>query len=326
MKIEIIHRAKNEAFHSIESIWESLIPFIKPGELEQFYVPKKKLTLLNILKNILFCLQTFDKNSDNIRHITGDILYLSPFIRGKKIITVHDLQSALQGNYIKRKLMFYFWFKIPFKLSQQIHCISEKTKEEILHFFPKIETKIIVIPNPINSRFYQESKALKKSNQVIVIGTKSNKNLTRILNSTQGLDITLNIIGKETRELTEHSNQNFRLQSNLSLDEIVNLYKESTLLLFPSLYEGFGIPIVEAQAIGTAVITSNISPMFELSGGSAILVNPESEEDIRGAVINVLNNHQLRIKLETQGKINAQKYYPSKVLEEYKKMYTELSL
>ena len=88
-------------------------------------------------------------------------------------------------------------------------------------------------------------------------------------------------------------------QNYVSVDkqELESLYLESDLITFPSFHEGFGLPIIEAQASGTPVITSNISPMKEVAGEGAVLVDPSLKEDIRSAILELLKNDELTKKL-----------------------------
>ena len=116
-------------------------------------------------------------------------------------------------------------------------------------------------------------------------------------------------------------------QNYVSVDkqELESLYLEADLITFPSFHEGFGLPIIEAQASGTPVITSNISPMKEVAGEGAVLVDPSLKEDIRSAILELLKNDELTKKLVKKGKRNADLYSVKIVANDYIEQYKELT-
>ena len=95
---------------------------------------------------------------------------------------------------------------------------------------------------------------------------------------------------------------------------------------FPSIYEGFGMPIIEGQTIGRVVITSDISPMKDVAGNGALLVNPFSVESIREAYLQIINDKDLRSRIIEKGKENAQKYAVEKIAKQYVKIYKTIKL
>jgi glycosyltransferase involved in cell wall biosynthesis len=106
----------------------------------------------------------------------------------------------------------------------------------------------------------------------------------------------------------------------------VRLLRECDLLLFPSLHEGFGLPIVEAQATGRPVVTSDREPMTEVSGGAAVLVDPEDVASIRTGVLRVLEDHQLAAELVRRGRVNVGRFSASAVAAQYAAIYWELAV
>ena len=107
------------------------------------------------------------------------------------------------------------------------------------------------------------------------IGTTKNKNLSRVCLALKDIDCHLEIIGRLDNYLLKKLEENKISFSNsfaLEQNEVIEKYYQTDILIFVSTYEGFGVPILEAQAMGIPVITSNISPMIEVSGGAAMLV------------------------------------------------------
>jgi glycosyltransferase involved in cell wall biosynthesis len=194
---------------------------------------------------------------------------------------------------LKARVLRYFWFVMPFNRVKYVTVISEFTKQEILQEFSIKPEKIIVIPDCVSPQIeFSEYTFNTVKPNILQVGTKSNKNLERVINAIQDIDCKLHILGKisETQIalLKEHT-INYINHFNLDYPEVIDLYKQSDLLIFASTYEGFGVPVLEAQATGRPVITSNISPMKDVAGEGALLVDPYNTEDIRNAVLSLIN-------------------------------------
>ncbi len=156
------------------------------------------------------------------------------------------------------------------------------------------------------------------------MGTRPNKNLGRIINAVRGLKCKLLIVGKlhnEQKELLLQNNVNYENRFDLDDNQIIDCYVKSDIVCFPSLFEGFGRPIIEANAIGRVVITSNMEPMNEVADGAAILVNPYNELEIRKAIISAITDENLRMELIEAGLKNAEKYRATKVAQIYNDIY-----
>jgi glycosyltransferase involved in cell wall biosynthesis len=110
----------------------------------------------------------------------------------------------------------------------------------------------------------------------------------------------------------------------IETEDLVGLYNLATFTLFPSFYEGFGFPILESQACGTPVITSNLSSMEEISGNSTFLVNPASVESIVEAILRVKEDRELRKDLIDKGLLNVKKYSWEKTAQETVNVYEKV--
>jgi glycosyltransferase involved in cell wall biosynthesis len=110
----------------------------------------------------------------------------------------------------------------------------------------------------------------------------------------------------------------------VTAEALADWYARSTILAFPSLDEGFGIPIIEAMAAGLPVLTSNRSAMAEVAGDAAVLVNPESAEELAEALQGMIADEQLRERLKQKGLARACKYTWPRAVENTWKVYGEL--
>ncbi len=110
----------------------------------------------------------------------------------------------------------------------------------------------------------------------------------------------------------------------VSEEDLVLLYNCATVFLYPSLYEGFGMPVLEAMACGVPVITSNITSMPEIAGDAAILINPRNPEELKNSILTLLNDKKLRNDLRERGFRQAKKFSWKKMAKETLEIYESL--
>ena len=108
---------------------------------------------------------------------------------------------------------------------------------------------------------------------------------------------------------------------DLNENQLIQEYQEADIINFPSLFEGFGMPIIEGQTVGRVVVTSNLSPMKEVAGNGAFLVNPLSVDEIRKAYSKIIASEDLRDLLIRRGVENSSYYAASKIAREYMQIY-----
>lgn len=202
----------------------------------------------------------------------------------------------------------------------------EEVRDEAVPEAKLTESSTTAIP-PVRN---QEETALPR--YVLAVGTSRNKNLSRIAESLQGLPVRLLILGKPDeadRMLLSCLTPGYRYCSGLSEKGVIRLYRmvarSGGILLFPSLYEGFGRPILEAQSMGIPVVTSNIDPMREVAGKGALLVNPMDTGEIREAVKSLLHDDALYHRMQIKGLLNARRYRSDKAAEAYATIYREIT-
>lgn len=197
-------------------------------------------------------------------------------------------------------------WKILKERNAQIIAVSQATKRDIMEYLEIPSYQIHVIPEAVPvemkivSERIDEEKAESIKNQlrldkpyIFFIGTREpRKNLKRLIDAWQPLEkeVELIIAGETGWDETQsmQTNGNLRFLGKISDQQLSVLYAEAELLAYPSLYEGFGLPILEAFHYGTPVLTSNISSMIEVAGNAAELVDPMSVESIRAGIENIL--------------------------------------
>lgn len=326
MKIVYIFRHPSKEC-SIERVFEPIISRIKEYgyHVDVKYAKYYKFWPLAIVKNIKYFARL---SRTNICHITGDIQYVACLMNPENtILTIHDLVSLHNENtpWWFKKLVYWLWYYIPLKRLKYITCISETTKKDLIAYFPWASNKLVVINNPVGDQYVPEPLRLCNNTPTVLhIGTRSNKNLIRVIEAMKGLNAKLRIVGKLNEEqiyALESSGIVYTNVFHIDDSEILNEYISCTVVSFPSLFEGFGMPIIEAQAIGRPVLTSNREPMKSVSGGAAVLVNPESVESIREGFTRLLSDNNLQQQCVTLGYENVKKYTSSAIAASYEGIY-----
>lgn len=323
--INYIFRKKIEGAHSIEKLFNIIMENVSNHYNKNQLVNPYKLTPIGILKAAAF----FRKNTADINHITGDIHWLAIFLNPKNtILTIHDLVGYFKYKGIRKYLYFLFWIYLPIKRLKYVTVISEKTKKEIIDILPWAEKKIVVIPNCLTIKSNRKQNFQEKEKQIMLtIGTLPNKNIERVIKAIKDLPIVLHLIGKlnkTQKKLLKENNISYNNFYNLSEEELIQSYLKADLLCFPSTYEGFGLPILEAQANDCVVITSDIYPTKEVAGNAAVLVNPYEIGEIRNAVKSIINDQELKHSLIKKGRENIKKYEVQNIVNKYQDLYEKM--
>ncbi len=257
-------------------------------------------------------------------------------IRSRSVVTIHDCIHLRFPQYLPNRAAYYYarvaiWTAA--RQSARVLTVSEASKRDILHFVDIDADKIEVVYNAIDERFWQRptdeeigrvrERFQLNSRFVLYVGNiKPHKNLVRLIEAfarlrQRGLDdVSLLIIGDEISKLPAlrravHRNKlhkSVRFLGYVNDETLVVLYQLASAFAFPSLYEGFGLPALEAMACGTPVVTSNLSCLPEIAGGAAELVDPYDVEAITVGLTRVLTNSTLAADLIERGRTRAKDF------------------
>ncbi len=270
-----------------------------------------------------------ENRSRHVNHITGDITYTALFLSRRSIVlTIHDVESLERQNVLAAWALQLLWLKWPVSRARFVTVVSHQTKARLLEQVPVNPGKVIVIPNPVSELFQYVPKLFQKEMPAILqIGTKQNKNLERTIKALAGIPCKLTIIGMLTpaqQELLQECRIDFENKAGLTNEELAAEYRKADIVSFVSIFEGFGMPIVEANATGRVVLTSNVSAMPEVAGNAALLVDPHSIAAIREGFLELIRNDALRETLIANGLQNAKKYQPELIARQYLALYERM--
>lgn len=321
LDIVLFLRKKIPGENSIEELAHALTNAIPSLKLQ--VLPEYNNTIKGIYKNIKFA----RSNSGDINHFfTPDALPIAPFVRGIKIVTWHDVATDFYTrNRILRLIKRHILRKMPMKFCHAVTAISNHTKNELIQLGVS-ESQIKIINNPYSCKIKRQKEIKSEIPIILHIGTAARKNLARVICALKGLQCKLIIVGmlnEQQQKLLKDCLIDYTNYYDIPFSEIIKLYQRCNIVSFPSLYEGFGMPVLEAQATGRILVTSKIDTISEISGGAAIFVNQESIESIRDGFLKAINEpHEDLIQ---QGYTNCKLYDISNIANQYSQFYEGLS-
>lgn len=263
----------------------------------------------------------------------------------KKIVTIHDLIFVRYPQYYSffdRKI--HFWkFKKAADMADKIIAISEQTKRDIVEFLKVPESKIEVIYQGCHQAFKEQQspeqiQAAKDKFRlperfILNVGTiEDRKNLLNVVKAISGTGIPLVVVGRKTKYYQKIESflkknkmeQQVLFLEGVSMDELAIIYKLADIFVYPSFFEGFGIPVIEALFSKTVVVTSNTSCLPEAGGKDSVYVDPDNDSDIKAKITFLWENESERKRREEKGFEFVQKFNDVSIAEDLKNFYQKI--
>jgi glycosyltransferase involved in cell wall biosynthesis len=312
--------------------------------------PNKLLKLKTVLRQV--------PSIEKLANTTADLVFLPnlnytvlpKFV--PSVLTVHDLSWHLFPHFYSQRMRFWHTFLRPRTLIKQAtHLIvpSENTKHDIVKTFNKSQRAISVIPHGVPRNFFPESIPhdlyVKQHHRlpdrfVLYMGTlEPRKNLLAVIDAVASYrkktndDVKLVLAGgwgwnngELKKRLKRHDAKRFVQQLGyVNADDRASLYRLSILSMWPSLYEGFGLPVLESMACGTPVITSRTSSLPEVVGDAALMVDPYQPQDLAAILHEALRSPTLLAELKDRGLARAEQFSWETAAAETLKVFEELA-
>jgi len=277
----------------------------------------------------------------------GDIIFyptmFAPLFKvgNKKVITtIHDIAFITQSTTLSKEFQLYYKYSIKriIEKADNIITVSNFSKSEIEENYPQSIGKIKVIYLG-TSTIFKRIDNIEKKKQILYVGSlNERKNFLGVLKAFELLNTQnykLIIVGnffdtyKLSKEVQENlkkarNNPNIEFKHGVSNEELVRIYNESKLFLFPSFYEGFGLPVLEAMSCGTPVICSNTSSLPEVGGDAVVYCNPYDTNDIKNKIELVLNDENLQKEMINNGLERAKLFSWEKSANEHIKIFKKI--
>lgn len=269
------------------------------------------------------------RRQGDVTHVVGDAHYLTLLLRRRRsVLTVHDAEFLTRAGWAKRVLYTWLWLRLPVRRVAAVTVPSEQTRRELLALARVDPAAVRVVGNPLLDAFTPDRRPAPTGRPTILLmGTWPNKNLPRSVAALTGLDCRVVLVGQlddAQRRMLDGAGLTWEHRAGLDDAGVVETYRECDLLLFPSTSEGFGMPIIEAQATGRPVVTSDRPPMTDVAGGAAELVDPTDVGSIRAGVERVLGDPSHRDALVEAGLDNVRRYRLQAVAAQYAAVYDEV--
>ncbi len=276
---------------------------------------------------------TYFKLPREIKKDKPDVLFMpiqaTPFFRKPKniklVVTVHDLAFLLFPKHFtfKDRFLLNFHTKRAVQMADKIIAPSEATKKDIIKFYKVDESKIEVIYHGVETRHCLVSTTTNKSYILFVGSIQPRKNISRLIEAFEILKnrrdeavprlyiagakgwLSDEIYGKAKES---KFSEEIIFKGSVSDNELDSLYKNASIFVMPSLYEGFGLPVLEAMSYGIPCVVSDNSSLREIAGDGALLVDAYNPNDIAEKINVLLGDKELRKNLSEKGIENAKRF------------------
>ena len=278
---------------------------------------------------------------------------LPPLAHCRSVVTIHDCIHLMFPQYLPNRMALAYArasMAMAARRATRVLTVSESSKKDIIRFFGTDPSKIDVIYNAYDERFGIEPHAdavarvrerYQLQDQFVLYAgnVKPHKNLERLIEAfhlvrDRGLPhLKLVMIGDDIskyaslrRTLHQHRLHKYvRFLGYMPEDTLAAMYRLASVFVFPSLYEGFGLPPLEAMASGTPVVTSNVSSLPEVAGDAAVLVNPYDPDAIAQGIYRVLTDGQLQVDLRRRGLARAGQFSWEASVRRVRQIYGEVA-
>lgn len=321
MKICVNTRALNMPLTGVQRYLKSIIPFL--DGIEQISPINGNSYIGHIWEQFVLPVK-----------IKGKVLWspcnTGPIFHKNQIITIHDIAVIEHPEWFSKAFASWYAFLWPRLLVKVKHIVtvSEYSKNKIANLYNIDPSRISVVPACLDKDFIEYTSTGKREDEILFVGSMDpRKNVQGLLQawtiiSKKHPDYKLIVVGAKSKIFSKfelvNNLQNVVFTGRVTDDELVQLYRRAKLFVFPSFYEGFGLPPLEAMSQGCPVVVSHTTSLPEVCGDAALFVNPYDEKDIAEKIIAVISDKNRQEEMSKKGVERAKRYHPSIIADKLK--------
>lgn len=261
-------------------------------------------------------------------HVTGHVNWVITCLFWKcSILTIHDLGRYRELRGPKRWIYYVWWIALPVFFADSVTVVSTYTRDQLVGICRFAKKKICVIYNSVPAGFGCEPRRLNARPCILQVGTAVHKNAEATIAAMRQIDGDLVLVGKRRTELQEQLRQSgvsSRWLTDIPYEQVLEEYKACDIVAFPTFHEGFGLPVIEAQAVGRPVVTSNVAPLPEVGGEGAIYVDPHDADDLAHAIKSLVADRELWQKMVRRGQDNLTRFEPQAIAGQLTSLYRQV--
>jgi len=336
-KMTGVQRVAYELTKRLISLDDRIFVVVPNGKLRYEYeIPSERIKRMGLSKGVLW--EQIELPIFLGKDLLINLGNVAPLFHKRNVVMIHDVIWLRYPESYSKAFVKFYTFLIPrlVKRAMKILVVSKTSMEDLVNYFSVPEEKISVVYPGISEKF--TFKNLKRENFILWVGTnRKHKNVENLLKAFYIVlnnlreDFKLLLVGLTEKDLLKDYGADYErvkgkviLKEFVSDEELVNLYNRAYVFAFPSLYEGFGLPPLEAMACGCPTVVSNRGSLPEVCGDASFYVNPESPESIAEGIISVIKEEDLRESLISRGFERAKFFNWNKSTEEVYNLIRDL--
>jgi glycosyltransferase involved in cell wall biosynthesis len=259
---------------------------------------------------------------------------IAPACSSPAVVTIHDVSFERNPRLMGRRDRFFFRTMVPrsARRANRVLTVSEQTKSDLIELYGLDEAKVVVTPNGVDARFRPNGDRNSTDAYLLFVGAlQPRKDPVTAIEALSLVDAGLRLVlvgpdkgaEQQSRQAVSRLQLNDRVEfaGHVEREELASLYRDAEALVFPSRYEGFGLPVVEAMASGTPVVAAAAGAVPEVAGDAAILVEPGDPVALAGGIERALADRE---RLVRAGLERAKRYSWARTAEQTLAVYRDL--